>query len=104
MWYYAGEMDSSFRAGSSCEPLSDFWAKTIAYLATARLTRPPCACPDVRARFEDLQIDFTKNEGNVSYFVGDEILNNPLGTRKGEVKAWRNVKHLHGKKIGATVI
>ena len=42
IWYYAGDRPIIQRCDILCEPLSNYWAQTIAWLATARLSRPLC--------------------------------------------------------------
>lgn len=103
-WYYAGDRSDEFLSGRSCDPLSDFWARLIATLATARLVRPPCGCPGVKARFEFLQEDLTLSEGSKSYFSGPDVLGSPFGTRRGEVMAWRRIKHAMPKRLAGVSV
>jgi hypothetical protein len=44
MWYYAGALSQDFKAERTCEPLANDLAQAIAWLATARVNRPFCAC------------------------------------------------------------
>lgn len=99
VWYYAGDLSQEYKAGRTCEPLSQFWAQTIAWLATARVGRPFCACNNSQA-FPDsptnLQRDlsFTGSRVQGSFRVSEADLQNPLGTRLGEVKAWKRIAQL----------
>jgi len=94
IWYYAGDLDDQFLANRSTNPLSDFWAQTIAWLATARLQRPPCTCGGAtNAIFEMLQEDLAVNLSGRSYQNSFANLDCPFGTRRGELEAWRRIKN-----------
>lgn len=95
VWYYAGDLDQKYLRGDSCEPLSDYFAQIIAYMTTARLARPFCGCDNVRNRTARLQMDlaFSEPDGG-TFFTNDEILNNPFGTKFGEVWAWKRLYQL----------
>ena len=95
LWYYAGALDNLFLAGRRCDPLSDFWAEVIAWIATARLERPFCACGNLEALALDLRTDLAVMvSGGASYVLPERDLDNPFGTRRGEVKAWRKISRL----------
>ena len=91
VWYYAGDRSAEYLAGSSLDPLSHWWAQTIAWIATARLPKALCECSNARAIAEDLATDLSFSVRGETYFTPREILKNPLGTRKGEVKAWQRI-------------
>lgn len=106
IWYQAGDVGQEYLAGYSCDPLSDYWAKAIAWLATARLERPFCGCTNLIALAEDLQRDITRTpaEGD-SFFSSPDVLANPFGTRKGEIYAWRQVAQLPQERyLGVAVL
>lgn len=100
LWYYAGERDNRYLRGVSCDPLSDFWAWTIIYLATARLERPPCGCSGLKDWFDQMREDYAIVDNNVPF----NELANPFGTRRGEVMAWRRVSRLVTKRPRVAVI
>lgn len=105
LWYYAGNIDNSNHVFSTCEPLSDYFAKVIAWLATARLERPLCGCSNVEAVAEDLRKELTESNREISRFLPEDVLTSPFGTRKGEVMAWRRLKRLvKDRKLGHAVI
>jgi hypothetical protein len=97
IWYYAGDLDNRYLGGHTCDPLSHFWAQTIAWLATARIERPFCACPNVQALANDLRTDMAFITEN-SYLMSERALDNPFGTRKGEVQAWRRISKFVRKR------
>jgi hypothetical protein len=98
--YYAGDVSQTFLDGRSFDPLKDKYAKAIAYLATARLSRSICPCKGVLAFFDSLQQDLALATSGESYNLSFGDLDNPFGTRRGEIMAWR----LIGKKNRETTI
>jgi hypothetical protein len=104
MWYCAGEQSKEYLNGTSVSPLSEFWAKTIAMLATARLDRPLCECGNVNAVVEKLQVDTSRNTVEGTFFNPPSIIDNPFGPRVGEMLAWRRMKYLSQRKMGVAVV
>ena len=98
--YYAGDVSRTFMNGLSCDPLKDKYAKAIAYLATARLSKSICPCQGVLDFFEGLRKDLALSISGEAYNVPFRDLDNPFGTRYGEVMAWR----LIGKQNRESVI
>jgi len=86
--YLAGEMSQKYISGASCDPLKSVYAKAIAYMATARISKPACSCPDLADNFEAMRLDLSLLEDGGSHLVTPELLNNPFGPRRGEVMAW----------------
>jgi hypothetical protein len=95
VWYYAGNLSQNWFQETTCDPLDNSLANCIAWMATARLERPICACNNSQALSMDLKRDmsFTPPEGG-SFFVSESDLDNPFGTRVGEIKAWRKISKL----------
>lgn len=104
IWYYAGERSDRYMAGKTCDPLSDTWAQVIAWVATARLSRPLCGCANVSTVAEHLSTDLALSQGGQTFFNTLEVLRNPLGTRRGEVMAWRKISKLVEKRPHYAVI
>lgn len=99
VWYRAGDVSQEYLAGRSCDPLSHYWAQAIAWLATARINRPFCACNNSQAfpgSPNNLQRDmsFTGSKVLGNFRVSEADLQNPFGSRVGEVKAWHKVSRL----------
>lgn len=90
LWYYAGWRDK--RATCPATELDADWARTIAYMAAARLSRPICACATPSTEYWGADLAFA---GGVTekgiYRTTERDLGNPFGTRRGEVMAWRRV-------------
>jgi hypothetical protein len=95
LWYQAGDLAPEYLNNESYDPLSHYWAQIIAWVTTARLERPPCECSNVATVYEDLSTDMAKSgDGNARYSISFEQVDNPLGTRKGEIMAYRRIKSL----------
>lgn len=93
--YYCGDLDNRWKRGATCEPLSDYWAQTIAYLATARLERDFCTCGNSAALAAQWRQDLAyAPAGGGSHQMSFDALDNPFGTRRGEVMAWQRVSKI----------
>lgn len=96
LWYYAGDMDTKYFQGRSYDPLSDYWARIIAMVATARLDKDLCGCDCTnsynlfKSWREDMALSNSARQ-YVSNFQSSEI-SNPLGTHAGEIMAWRKIQ------------
>jgi len=104
LWYYAGDIDQRYLNSKSYDPLSPWWAQTIAWLATARLERPFCSCDNVVDLVKDLRADLSVTGGPLGYNITLEDLSNPFGPRKGAVLAWRRISKLARKVARVAVI
>lgn len=105
VWYLAGDMDDDYVNGISNDPLKKTYAEAIAYMATARLERNFCACGALTALATDLRTDLIRSvRGGATFFAPDRDLDNPFGTRKGEIMAWRRFSKLTKKRPSVAVI
>jgi len=103
LYYYAGQYDNRWRRGEVCQSLSRWWQQTIAWMATARLERTFCSCKNLTALAQHLREDMAALSERQSFAVSPELLNNPFGTRRGEVLAWQRVSKLAKKRMGVAV-
>lgn len=104
VYYQSGLISQPHMQGRDCDPLSDWWAQTIAMLATARLERPFCTCGNSAALAEEWRIDLAL-AGESGRSTPFELLSNPFGTRRGEVRAWQRVSSLARHRLrGATAV
>jgi hypothetical protein len=95
VWYYAGEMSDAFLSGMGLDPLSNWYAEAIGWMAIARLERNFCSCGNLTALQTELRSEMSRSDtGGPSWFLTDADGNNPFGTKMGEVKAWRRVAKL----------
>jgi len=104
LYYLTGDQSNEYLRGISCDPLSDMWAWCIIWLAIARLERPPCSCNRLKNLFDYLRVDLSNSTSAGSYFQGIDLTNNPFGTHRGEMMAWKRVKHHVGRKMSVAVI
>lgn len=101
-WYKAGF--TSPRGVRGCDQLDNNWAKMIAMLATARLDMPVCTCSAVEAKVDDWREDLSRVGDEVSHQVAAVVLNNPFGTRRGEVEVWKQITRISGRARGRAVV
>lgn len=96
MWYYAGDLSQKYLSGLTCDRLSDWWAKTIAWLAVSKVNRPFCTCNNSLALLDELQRDasFTGSRIEGSFTISPADLDNPFGTRIGAIRAWKRVSRM----------
>lgn len=73
------------------------WQVVVARLAAAELARPICACDEANRELYRWQFDLARTGGAADEAYGAisaEDLNNPFGTRRGHVYAWKQVSDL----------
>lgn len=87
LYYQAGLRD--FGLDCPLVEMSDEWARTVAILAAARLDRPVCACGNNFAERWQRDLAYIGEAG--SFNISPSNLNNPLGTRAGELYAWQRI-------------
>lgn len=82
--------------------MSLHWQTVVARLAAAELDRRICACDNANRSLYRWQFDLAQSSGNNDEAYGAvsaDDLNNPLGTRRGHIYAWRaitNERNLRG--------
>lgn len=103
LFYYAGLRDQ--RQTYPTVDLDPDWARTVAFYAAALLDRPPCGCNS--EMFDRWRADLAFSSGAeelASYQLSPRDLDNPFGTRRGAVYAWRRVNRPGvGVGVGAVV-
>jgi len=102
--YFAGEYGDRWLAGDVCDRLGDFWARVIARMAMSRLSKSPCSCAHVRAQYDELRADLARVGRESSYIFDPVMLGNPLGTRVGELEAWRKVDGVATRRLGGGAV
>lgn len=105
--YQPDRVEVRYLAGLSTvdQAMRRYWQQTTVYLALAELEGPICACESVSQRLHHWQFDLARTGGaeDESYGAtpsGD--LDNPFGTRRGHVEAWKRVSS-HRTTIGIAV-
>lgn len=67
----------------------------VARLAAAELARPICGCADANRELYRWQFDLARSGGandEIYGAISQDDLNNPLGTRRGHIAAWRFIR------------
>lgn len=72
------------------------WDEITARLAAAELGKPICGCQGANRDLYQWQFDLARAAGasDEQYDISDGDLDNPFGTRRGQVYAWRRVNRL----------
>jgi hypothetical protein len=72
------------------------WQQIVARMAMAEMGRPICACDEANRQLYYWQYDLARAAGSreEQYQIGDVDLNNPFGTARGHIYAWREVRNL----------
>jgi len=93
IWYYAGAVDNLNLRGDTCHTLPPRMERAIAWLATTKILKPMCSCPHVTAVYRRLQEDLAIS-GERSYQITEDDLDNPFGTQRGSIQAWRYIQNI----------
>lgn len=101
LYYYAGFQDKSRACGA--RDMDWRFRNAVAFLAASMLDRAPCDCSADQWHYyrEDLATD-EGSEDFGTFRTPTGVLDNPFGTRRGAVIAWRRVKD-PGVRVGAGV-
>jgi len=70
--------------------------EAVAWLSAARLSKPICACTNVQAYVEELRTDLARADRKGYTMLSDFQMNNPFGTKVGEIRAWNQVSKMSG--------
>lgn len=72
------------------------WDEVVARLAAAELSERICACDTANRELYRWQFDLARAAGanDEQYRISDRDLGNPLGTRAGQVYAWKQIQNL----------
>lgn len=66
----------------------------VSRLSAAEMTRRICACDTANREWSNWQFDISRVNGPEIYQANLDIFNNPLGTRRGHIYAWQQIKQL----------
>lgn len=102
VWYRAGLLPERASV-PACELLQQYWAETIMMLATSRLDWPICTCGNVLTLVDRWREDAAETTETRTFAISMADLDNPFGTRLGELQAWHRVK-ANGRRRGRAII
>jgi len=91
LYYYAGWRDK--RLSCNTVRMDPDLERIVAYYAAALLDRPICECNNVTAWVDHWQRDMAI-PGEEGLRASEADLDNPFGTRRGAVFAWKRVKQM----------
>lgn len=74
--------------------VSQRWQTIVARMAAAEMTKPICACDPANKQVHQWAFDLARTAGNNDerFAVSAADLDNPFGTRRGQVEAWKAVR------------
>jgi hypothetical protein len=104
VWYYSGALSDAYLNGRSCDPMPHDLELAIAYLAVTYLERPMCSGANLTSLAKDMRTDLQVSSGGVSYNISADLLDNPFGTKRGAIEAYRKVAHLREGAIGGWAV
>jgi hypothetical protein len=104
LWYQAGAVSDDYACNNNCDPLSDYFAQTIAMLATSRLKRTFCGCCGASAKAEHWQTDMARQGEDASFLFEFSLTANPFGTKIGEVNTFRRLSAFNVRKLDAALV
>jgi hypothetical protein len=105
IWYYSGEQSEQFLRDTVTGALDQNLARTIAILATARLTCEFRSNNNVADLVEFWRRDVAESGDTVNtIFTPPEVLTNPFGTRRGEVEAWKTLHFARERRANVAVM
>lgn len=73
--------------GAPVEP----WRSTVCRLAAADLARPVCSCQEANKGVALWQADLSQTGATDATFQTPDDFDNPLGSRRGQIYAWRQI-------------
>ena len=66
----------------------------VSRLASAEMTTRICACDNANREWSNWQFDVSRVNAPEQYQAGLNVLDNPLGTRRGHIYAWQQIQEL----------
>lgn len=101
LWYYAGWQNKSLDCPVT--EMDDDWARIVAYFAASKLDREICACSKNSISHWQADLAFSSGATELAaHGISQSDLDNPFGTRRGAVMAWKRVKS-RGMVVGRGV-
>lgn len=92
LWYFAGAVNPAYLRGATGEAMPYDLAEIVAMLAAARLSKPICNCSVLSEFTRKMQMDVSRSARSTEFvFVTPDQVNNPFGSRYGEVMAWNRL-------------
>ena len=90
-WYYSGYQSDNPSVATPRSKLDPFWEKVIAHFASGLLDRPICSCNNVERFVDYWREDLARTGRDVAFQSSPSDIDNPFGTNRGAIEAWRKV-------------
>jgi hypothetical protein len=92
LWYLAGWRDQSLAWPNRV--LDEQWARAVSYLAVTMLDRPICECNALEKITQYYSVDLLEMTESRTFRINtkNDIQNNPVGTTRGAINAWRLIQ------------
>lgn len=105
IWYYSGEQSEQFLRDTVTGALDQNLARIIAIMATARLTCEFRSNNNVADLVEFWRRDVAESGDTVNtIFTPPSVLENPFGTRRGEVEAWKSLHFARERRANVAIM
>ncbi len=92
IWYYAGWQSDHPATECPRVQMDPYFEKIVAYYAAAILDRDVCSCNNSERFIDHWREDLARVGSEVSFQISPEDLDNPLGTQRGAIYAWKQLK------------
>lgn len=92
IWYYSGYESKQPNVDCPRIQLDPFFEKIIAYFAAGILDRKVCSCNNSERFVEHWREDLARVGSEVSHQISPQDLDNPLGTQRGAIYAWKQLQ------------
>lgn len=104
-WYFAGGIEQEYLKESPYSHWIPNWlAQVISYMATARLTSPPCSCGNAINLIKNLMEDMAMPYSDRQITIDFGLLDNPFGTHYGEIYAYNRLRSLAPRRLAGDVV
>lgn len=91
LYYYSGWRNKDPRHTRRSVDLDPYWEKAIIYYSICLLDRFTCDCTNVERFVRYWREDLGRQGSEVAHQVSERDLDNPFGTGRGAIYAWRRI-------------
>lgn len=92
IWYYSGWQADGPSIDCPRVQIDPYFEKVIAYYAAALLDRDVCSCNNSERFVDHWREDLARVGNEVSHQLSVEDLDNPMGTQRGSIYAWKQIR------------
>jgi hypothetical protein len=92
LWYYAGYESTHPLINCPRVQMDPFLEKIVAYYSAALIDRNVCSCNNIERFVSHWREDLARTGREVAFQLSPSDLDNPFGTTRGGIEAWRKIK------------